>query len=58
MLRALTIIEASPVRGRDAVHAATAMLAGFEEIVTADRDFVEAPGLRVLQPQELMRSLE
>ena len=42
-----------PVRGRDAVHAATALLAGFTEIVSADKDLGSVPGLRRLDPANL-----
>lgn len=38
------------VRGRDAVHAATALAAGFTEIVSADSDFDGIPGLLRLDP--------
>lgn len=36
--------------GRDAVHAATALSHGFDELVTADRDVDAAPGLRRVGP--------
>lgn len=49
---ALRLIEVSAVRGRDAVHAATALLAGFTEIVSADRDFELVPGLRRIAPPD------
>lgn len=48
----LTLIETSSLRGRDAVHAATASLAGFDILVTADRDFVGVPGLTSVGPEE------
>lgn len=31
-------------RGHDAVHAATAIVAGFDQIVSVDRDFDGMPG--------------
>lgn len=48
--RSLTLIEGGPVRGRDAVHAATALVAGFSEIVSADTVFDDVPGLRRVDP--------
>jgi hypothetical protein len=49
----LDLMDDSRLRGRDAVHAATAVLAGFTTIVSADRDFDGVPGLRRLDPSEL-----
>jgi predicted nucleic acid-binding protein len=48
----LAVVEASSLGGRDAVHAATAVLAGFAAIVSPDRDFDSAPGLRRLEPRD------
>lgn len=46
---ALELIATTSLRGRDAVHAATALRAGFDTIVSGDRDFDVIPGLtRVL----------
>ena len=39
------LVARGDVRGRDAVHAATAMGAGFAAIVSADSDFDGIPGL-------------
>lgn len=50
---ALRLMATSPVRGRDAVHAATALRHGFDEIVSADRDFDDLPGLRRLDPSDV-----
>lgn len=50
--RALVLIADSGVRGRDAVHAATALGAGFDTIVSLDADFDQVPGLRRLSPAE------
>lgn len=50
--KALELIDSTSIRGRDAVHAATAMLAGFDEIVSVDRDFDHVPGLRRVSPGE------
>ena len=47
---ALHLIEASDVRSRDAVHAATALRAGFTTIVSLDTDFDAVPGLDRLAP--------
>lgn len=52
--RALELMAVAPIRGRDAVHAATALLAGFDHIVTVDADFVAVPGLRTLTPREVL----
>lgn len=46
----LALMEVSPVRGRDAVHAATAIVAGFAQIVSTDSDFVSTPGLQRVDP--------
>jgi predicted nucleic acid-binding protein len=48
--RMLDLIENSPARGRDALHAATALDAGFDTIVSTDRDFDGVPGLTRLAP--------
>lgn len=40
------------LRGRDAMIAATALMAGFEEIVSADADFDSIPGLRRVDPRQ------
>lgn len=50
--RALELVSVSSVRGRDAVHAATALQAGFAEIVSLDVDFDAVPGLRRVHPGE------
>lgn len=52
--RALELMAVAPIRGRDAVHAATALLAGFDHIVTVDADVVAVPGLRTLTPREVL----
>lgn len=48
----LTLLEGSDLRGRDAVHAATATVAGFDALVTTDRDFADVPGLTAVGPAE------
>ncbi|USQ75567.1 type II toxin-antitoxin system VapC family toxin [Ornithinimicrobium cryptoxanthini] len=48
----LTLLEGSDLGGRDAVHAATATVAGFDHLVTTDRDFTGVPGLTSVDPAE------
>ncbi len=50
--KALELVDTTTIRGRDAVHAATAMLAGFEEIISADQDFDDIPGLVRISPTD------
>ncbi|MBK7821741.1 MAG: type II toxin-antitoxin system VapC family toxin [Tessaracoccus sp.] len=47
---AIELVERSGMRGRDAVHAATALEQGFDEIVTVDSDFDRCPGLARVDP--------
>lgn len=49
----LNLVSESNIRGRDAVLAATALGAGFSQIVSPDRDFDGVPGLRRVDPHEL-----
>lgn len=53
VLHAAVLLARAGVRGRDAVHAATASRAGFTEIVSPDRDFDAVPGLRRLDPADV-----
>lgn len=53
VLHAAVLLARVGVRGRDAVHAATASRAGFTEIVSPDRDFDTVPGLRRLDPADV-----
>ena len=48
--RMLTVVRDSEIGGRDAVHAATALHAGFEAIVSTDRAFDAVQGLARLDP--------
>jgi predicted nucleic acid-binding protein len=48
--RALELISTSSLGGRDAVHAATATVHGFDAIVTPDADFDDVPGLTRIEP--------
>lgn len=51
----LDLIERIPtIRGRDAVHAATALAYGIERIASTDRAFDAIPGLTRLDPRELV----
>lgn len=50
---ALDLVASCALGGRDAVHAATALRLGFDEIVSADRDFDAAPGLRRIEPVDV-----
>ena len=55
---ALELIEQLPsIRGRDAVHAATALVFGPPVVVTPDRAFDDVPGLRRLEPATLAAQL-
>lgn len=46
----LELIERTDIRGRDAVHAATALAYGIETIASPDPAFDGIPGLRRLDP--------
>ena len=55
MERALQLIEQIPtLRGRDAVHAATAAVHGLDTIISTDPDFDGIPGLRRIDPADLV----
>ncbi|MFZ5870249.1 MAG: type II toxin-antitoxin system VapC family toxin [Actinomycetota bacterium] len=54
VFRMIDLVASSPLGGRDAVHAATALAHGFEAIVTPDQDFDEAPGLRRVSPSDVL----
>lgn len=47
------LVSRGHARGRDAVHAATALAAGFAAIVSTDRDFDGIPGLARIAPGAL-----
>lgn len=47
---AMTLIERTRIRGRDAVHAATAITYGIETIASSDPAFDSIPGIRRLDP--------
>lgn len=48
--RARALVAGGSIRGRDAVHAATALIAGFDALVSCDADFDAVPGLRRSDP--------
>ncbi len=48
---ARNLVETTTIRGRDAVHAATALAHGFSEIVTVDGAFAAVPGLTPVRPE-------
>jgi predicted nucleic acid-binding protein len=54
MAGAIALLESGTLRGRDGLHAATALTRGFAAIVTTDRDFAEVPGLGMLTPAEAL----
>ena len=52
----LDLVEKVPtIHGRDAVHAATALVYGIERIVSPDRAFDGIPGLSRVDPREFAR---
>lgn len=52
----LHLLVVTGLRGRDAVHAATAILARFDEIVSTDSDFDGIPGLSRVGPAQWARA--
>lgn len=57
LTEALRLIATGAIRGRDAVHAATARLAGFQEIVSLDSDFDRVEGLARLTPEQWLKQV-
>jgi predicted nucleic acid-binding protein len=57
MRGALSLMLETGLRGRDAIHAATALGLGFDQIVTADRDFASVPKLMMIPPDEAVTVL-
>jgi uncharacterized protein len=53
LARALDLVMNSVLGGRDAVLVATAPSFGFDDIVSADRDFDATPGLRRIAPADV-----
>lgn len=52
LARALDLVSATSLRGRDAVHAATALQHGLPAMLSADPDFDVVPGLTRISPAE------
>lgn len=52
LAESLRLINTSTVRGRDAVHAATALIHGLTDIASPDRAFDDVPGLQRVDPAE------
>lgn len=52
--KALELTATTSIGGRNAVHAATALLWGFDAIVSPDRGFDGVPGLRRLDPADAL----
>ena len=53
----LELIERTAIRGRDAVHAATALAYGIDTIVSPDRAFDGIPGITRVDPVEFAKTL-
>ncbi len=51
--RALSLVETTALRGRDAVHAATADCHGLDSIISPDGDFDGIAGLRRVAPEQV-----
>ncbi len=54
LAKALDLTATTRIGGRDAIHAATALLTGFDAVVSPDRDFAVVEGLRRLDPAEAL----
>ncbi|MBN9376660.1 MAG: type II toxin-antitoxin system VapC family toxin [Cellulomonas sp.] len=54
LAKALDLTATTSIGGRDAVHAATALLAGFDAVVSPDRDFGVVAGLRRVDPADAL----
>lgn len=57
LTRAMDLVEGTDIRGRDAIHAATALLHGFGSIVTSDTDFHGIPSIEKLVPARALAML-
>jgi predicted nucleic acid-binding protein len=56
---AMRLIEISPtIRGRDAVHAATALVCGVTVVISTDPVFAQVPGLKWLEPAVAARMID
>jgi predicted nucleic acid-binding protein len=58
LVAAIDLAETSSVRGRDAVHAATALTRGIERLVSTDQAFEAVPGLEWVRPEDLVATQE
>jgi uncharacterized protein len=58
LARSIDLVAATHLRGRDAVHAATALHHGFSEIVTTDADFDGLAELARLAPGEAVSRVD
>lgn len=54
LAEALALMSRHRIGGRDAVHAATALVAGIGEILSTDSDFDGLPGLTRVDPREFV----
>lgn len=54
---ALALVESGELRGRDAVHAGTALHCGFSEIVSFDTDFSRCTRLTRLGPDDVANAV-
>jgi len=54
---ALDLIGNTGIRGRDAVHAATALVHGATVILSTDSDFDTVPGLTRIDPRDLQGTM-
>ena len=56
---AMRLIEhTATIRGRDAVHAATALANGIGTVISTDSAFAEAPGLTWLDPEAAVKVID
>jgi len=55
MRRAMELMAVCEIRGRDAIHAATALEHGFREIVTVDSDYNVVPALTAIDPAHFLQ---
>ncbi|MDR0627000.1 MAG: type II toxin-antitoxin system VapC family toxin [Bifidobacteriaceae bacterium] len=59
LAEAMRLIEhTTTIRGRDAVHAATALANGIGIVISTDSAFAEAPGLTWLDPEAAVKVIE
>lgn len=56
MSHAIDLVASTPLRGRDAIHAATALAHGFTAIVSSDTDFDGLADLPRVAPAEALQT--